>query len=82
VGLGFQQLAALSTSAADEVNDFQLIAFVEWGLGPAISWHNVTIQFNGYAVRLHAEDFHKRLKCESSSRLLDLALFPIDLQLH
>ena len=82
MGLGFRQLAALRSSAADEVDDFQLVAFVEWGLGPAISWHNVTIQFNGYAVRLHAESFHKSSEGKTGGTIWEVPLFPIDLKFH
>jgi anti-sigma-K factor RskA len=46
-------------TAADEVDYFQSVAFFEWCVSPAIAGHDVVVQFNGYTVCLHAEDFHE-----------------------
>ena len=74
--------ALLHSAAADEVDDFQLISFVECGLGPAIARNNVAIQFYGHAVGLHAESFHKRGEGKGRRSVGEVALFPIDLKFH
>ncbi len=45
----------LPLSPTDEVYDFEAVAVVEFGFGPAIAAHNFTVQLDGNAVGLHAE---------------------------
>jgi hypothetical protein len=40
--------------ATDEVDDLQVIALVKFRIAPAVSRHNVTIQFHGHAIGFHA----------------------------
>jgi len=42
-------------SAADEVNDFEAVSIVQWSLRPLLARDDFAVQFDGYAVRLHAE---------------------------
>lgn len=48
----------------DEMDDLKPVAVIERSTGPALTRHDVAIQFDGYAVRLHAKDFHQRGECE------------------
>ena len=43
------------TAAADEMNDFQPVAFAELCLGPLLARHNVAIEFDGNAIVLHSQ---------------------------
>ena len=42
-------------SAADEVDDLQPISIVQWSLRPLVAGNDLAVQFDGYAVGLHAE---------------------------
>jgi hypothetical protein len=44
-----------SRSAADEVDDLQPVSVVQWGLRPLLAGYDFAVQFDGYAIRLHAE---------------------------
>jgi hypothetical protein len=41
-------------SAADEVDYLQAVSVVQWSLGPSVAGYYLAVQFDGYAVRLHA----------------------------
>jgi len=47
-------------SAADEVDDFQTVSVVQWSLRPLVAGHDLAVQFDGYAVWLHAEPGYER----------------------
>jgi hypothetical protein len=47
-------------SAADEVDDFEAVSVVQWGLRPLVAGDDLAVQFYGYAVGLHAERFDER----------------------
>jgi hypothetical protein len=44
-------------AAADEVDDLEAVAFGKKRGGPAVAGDNVAVEFDGNAVRLHAELF-------------------------
>jgi hypothetical protein len=69
-------------TAADEVDYFEAVPFVEMGRGPLIPRNNVKIQFHRDSVSLHAEGLHQRGKSEGCRRIGEIALFPIDLNFH
>jgi hypothetical protein len=46
-----------SSSATDEVDDFQAVSVVQWSLRPLVAGDDLAVQFDGYAVWLHAESF-------------------------
>jgi hypothetical protein len=47
-------------SAADEVDDFEAVSVVQWSLRPLVAGDDFAVQFDGYAVGLHAERFDER----------------------
>jgi hypothetical protein len=47
-------------SAADEVDDFQTVSVVQWSLRPLVAGDDFAVQFDGYAVGLHAETCDER----------------------
>ena len=51
---------ASKETAADEVNNFQTVAFPERRLGPEFAWHDVAIELNGHAIVFHAQLHHQR----------------------
>jgi hypothetical protein len=46
---------ASKETAADEVNNFQTVAFPEGCLSPEFAWHDVAIELNGHAIVFHAQ---------------------------
>src|SRR5262249_31635735 len=67
-------------SSADKLNNLELIAFLERGIRPSVSGHDVAVEFNSDPVGLHAKRFD-----ESSKRgngCFERALFPVDLEFH
>jgi hypothetical protein len=56
-------------SAADKVDDFQLIAFGQVSCGPLFPRHDVAIQFHSHAILLHAELFDQQSQCKGSKGL-------------
>jgi hypothetical protein len=67
-------------STADEVDDFELVAFAERSLSPEIARYDVAIQFHCDAIGLHAQSLNQR--GQRKRRNVELPLFPIDLQFH
>jgi hypothetical protein len=67
-------------AAADEVDDLETVAFGEKRGGPAVAGDNVAVEFDGNAVRLHAELFDQGGQGELVAG--KLALFAIDEQTH
>ena len=53
--IGVPRNLASRKTAADEVNNFQPIAFPERRLGAEFAWHDVAIELNGDAILLHAQ---------------------------
>jgi hypothetical protein len=67
-------------AAADEMDDLEAVAFGEERGGPAVAGDNVAVEFDGNAVRLHAELFDQRRQGEAAGG--KLPLFAIDEQTH
>jgi len=65
-------------SPADEVDDFQAISVVQWSLRPLVAGDDLAIQFDGYAVGLHAERFDEGAQGFGGRGLG----FAIDCQVH
>ena len=42
------------------MNNLQPVAIVQWRLRPLVTGHDFAVQFDGYAVRLHAESLDER----------------------
>ena len=70
-----------SATASDEVDDFELIALVERGVGPLVSGHDVAVEFDGDAVGFDAERLHQGYERERG-RGVEGSWFPIDLEFH
>ena len=66
-------------SPADEVNDFQAIAFGQAGFCPKIASNDASVQLNGYAVCLHSQLIDEA--CERERRI-EIPRFAVDLQFH
>ena len=47
-------------SAADEMDDFQAVSVVQWSLRPLVAGDDLAVEFDGYAVGLHAESGDER----------------------
>jgi hypothetical protein len=47
-------------SATDEMDDLQLVAVAQSGLGPLPTGDDLAVQFNRYTVGLHAELLDER----------------------
>ncbi len=67
-------------AAADEMDDLEAVAFAEERGGPAVAGDNVAVEFDGNAVRLHAELFDQGGQGEAVGG--KLPLFAIDEQTH
>ena len=67
-------------AAADEMDDLEAVAFAEKGGGPALAGDNVAVEFDGNAVRLHAELFDQGGQGEGAGG--KLPLFAINEQTH
>jgi hypothetical protein len=70
-----------SSTAADEVHDFQAVAIVQNRGGPAVAGDYVTVQFYGYAIGLHAEEIYQGGEGEGSGRV-ERAFFAVDVKFH
>ena len=46
--------------SAHEVNDFQLVSVAQRRLWPGVAGNDLAVQFDGYAIGLHAKLFHQR----------------------
>jgi hypothetical protein len=64
-------------SAADEVDDFELIAIGEFRLRPALATHEFAIEFDRHAIGLHAE---QRDQFRQSLDGAEFAVLTINLQ--
>jgi hypothetical protein len=42
------------------VDDFQAVSVVQWSVGPLVAGDNFAVEFDGYAVGLHAESGDER----------------------
>src|ERR1035438_7208126 len=69
-------------TTAHEVHDFQAISLLEQSCGPAIPRDDVTIQFHGHAIGLHAEFRHECRQRKRRGNVAEIALVAIDLKLH
>jgi hypothetical protein len=69
----------MDQSAANEVNDFQLIALLQVDLSPLIAACDFTVKFDGHSVRFHVEKFDEAGQRKGS---LEVSGLPIDLDLH
>lgn len=49
----------LRETAADEVDDFERIAVLKLGGGPAITWKQFTVEFDSDAIGLHLQLFEE-----------------------
>jgi hypothetical protein len=72
--------AESGAAAADEMDDLEAVAFGEKRGGPAVAGDNVAVEFDGNAVRLHAELFDQGRQGEAVGG--KLPLFAIDQQTH
>jgi hypothetical protein len=71
-------MPALPQSSADEVDDFQVVAFSQVGLCPSGSGDDVPVQLYGYTVLLHAELFDQQSQCDWGQGLF----LPVDDYFH
>jgi hypothetical protein len=62
------------------VDDLKFVAIVERSLSPAIPRHDVSIQFDGDAVGLHAERFHEG--GEGGNRGIEYSFFSVNVESH
>src|SRR5579863_1205673 len=69
-------------AAADEVDDFEAVTFVERSFRPAVARHDVAIQLNSHAVRLHAEGFDQRRQGEGRLSFAESAFVPVEVKFH
>ena len=53
----------------DEMDDLQPISIVQSGLGPLLTRDDFAVQFNRYAVGLHAELFDERAQSFGGTNL-------------
>jgi hypothetical protein len=44
------------------MHNLQPVAVFQWRLSPQLAWHNLAIEFNGHAIRLHAQVFDERVE--------------------
>lgn len=65
-------------SAPNEVDDFKLIAVVQFRAWPQVAGNDLAVQFDGDPVRLHAKQFDQRAQGAGRRRLS----FPIDHEVH
>jgi hypothetical protein len=68
-------------AAADEMNDFQAVAVVEFRCLPTIARDNVTIQFNRDAVGFHRKGLDEHGESQGFGGF-EHAIFSVDLKLH
>ena len=59
-----------SCAAADKVDDLQPVSIMQWSLGPLLARYDFAVQFDGYAVRLHAEPLDERAQSFSGKDLV------------
>jgi hypothetical protein len=65
--VGDSKLQIAGFSAAHELDDFQAVAFFQFGLGPKIAWSDFAVEFYGDAVGLHTEGFDQGAEGEGTS---------------
>jgi hypothetical protein len=65
-------------TTSDEVDDFKLIAVVQFRAWPLAARNDLAVQFNGDTVRLHAKVLDQRAQGSGRRRLA----FPIDHEVH
>src|SRR6266700_3157894 len=70
---------AVASPAADEMDDFELVAIGELSRSPAVPRNEFAIEFNRHAVRLHAKLAQER---GDSGDRTELAIFAVDGKLH
>jgi len=71
-------MSRVRRSASDEVDDLQPVSIVQWSLRPLVAGHDLAVQFDRYAVRLHAEPLDERAQSFGGG---DLVL-AIDREVH
>jgi hypothetical protein len=69
----------LELSTADEVHDFQPVAFRKFRFRPQFAADDLAIQFDGNAVLLHAEFFEKSSERDIAIKIL---IIPVDDEFH
>ena len=69
----------LLVSSPHEMHDLKFVSIVEFGCWPGRTRNDVVIEFNGDAVRLHAEMVDKRGESETVGKRLCVA---VDRELH
>ena len=66
-------------STADKVDDFQPVTILQCRLGPVITRHDFTIQFDGDAFPAHSELFDQDRQREARRKF---SRFAIDYEIH
>jgi len=70
---------AVLRSPADEVDDFQTVAFSQAGFCPLVASHDASVQLDGYAVCFHSQLIDKPRERE---RWIEILRFAVDFQFH
>lgn len=65
-------------SAADKMHDLQLVPILQSSLRPLVARHDLPVQLDGHAVRLHAKLLDQRTQCVRGT----LATLAVDGQVH
>ncbi len=69
-------------AATDEVDDLELIAFLQLSLPPPVSGHDVAVQLDGQTVGLHAEGLEERREGKGRGGSIEGSRFTIDVKFH
>jgi hypothetical protein len=62
------------------MDDFKFVTFFKWSFGPTVARNNISIEFDGNPIGLHAERFDQSRKVQNWG--VERAFFPIDLESH
>jgi hypothetical protein len=74
----------VTTPAADEVDDFELVAIFKNDLGPAIAGSDISIEFDRDAIGLHIKGFDQGRQRERGGGrgIGEGARFAVDVKVH
>jgi len=70
--------ATFCTAAAHEVDDFKAVAFVEERVGPAVARDDVTIQFDGDSIGLHAQGLDESRQGEWGTHMPEVPFIAVN----
>ena len=74
-----ERLSVAGSSAADKVNDLDLISFRDHSVGPFGTADHLTVQFNGDAAIRKCKMFEQARKID---RVRHISAFSVDLNAH